>query len=83
MLLAYKGTFYRREYKHIHRKIVMTHTQTNCPNRIALHAGKKGHVAEIEALIPVIEKSAIKLKLKQKFLKCKAQYKEWHSKLEL
>ena len=33
--------------KHSHQKITMTHTQTTCPNRITLHAGKKGtHPAE-------------------------------------
>ena len=30
------------ENKNSHRKITMTHTQTTCPNRIALRAGKKG-----------------------------------------
>ena len=29
------------ENKNSHRKITMTHTQTTCPNRIALHTGKK------------------------------------------
>ena len=48
----------------------MTHTQTICPNRIALCTGKKGvRPAEVGALAAVIEKSAIELK--QKLLKCK------------
>ena len=50
----------------------MTHTQTTCPNCIALHTGKKwAHPAEVEALAPVFKKSATVLKLKQKLLKCK------------
>ena len=50
----------------------MTHTQTTCPNRIALRVGKKGvHPAEVGALTPVFEKSATELKLKQKLLKYK------------
>ena len=37
------------ENKNRHRKITITHTQTTCPNRIALHAGKKGaRSAELE-----------------------------------
>ena len=51
----------------------MIHTQTTCPNRIALRAGKKGVcLAEVGALAPVFEKSATELKLKQKFIKCKS-----------
>ena len=35
----------------------MTHTQTTCPNRIALRAGKKGaHPDEVGALVSVFEK---------------------------
>ena len=50
----------------------MTHTQTTCPNCIALRAGKKWvHPAEVGALASVFEKSATVLKLKQKLLKCK------------
>ena len=48
----------------------MTHTQTTCPNRIALRAGKKeARSAEVGALAPAFEKSATELK--QKLLKCK------------
>ena len=48
----------------------MTNTQTTCPNRIALRAGKKGtRPAEVGALASVFEKSATELK--QKLLKCK------------
>ena len=50
----------------------MTHTQTTCPNRIALYMGKKGVcLAGVRALARVFEKSATELKLKQKLLKCK------------
>ena len=50
----------------------MTHTQTTCPNRIALRAGKKGAFpADVGALTPVFEKSATEPKLKQKLLNCK------------
>ena len=49
----------------------MTHTQTTCPNRIALRASKKGmRPAGVGALAPVFEKSATKLR-QQKLLKCK------------
>ena len=49
----------------------MTHTQTTCPNRIALHAGKKGaRPAGVGALASVFKKSATELK-QQKLLKCK------------
>ena len=59
------------ENKNSHRKINMTHTQTTCPNRITLRAGKKGaHPAEVGALASVFEKSATELK-QQKLLKCK------------
>ena len=48
----------------------MTHTQTTCPNCIALHASKKrAHPAEVGALTSVFEKSATELKLKQKLQK--------------
>ena len=51
----------------------MTHTQTTCPNLIAKRAEKKGaRPAEVGAVVPVFEKSATKLKLKQKLLKCKS-----------
>ena len=51
----------------------MTHAQTTCPNRIALHVGKTGACpAEFGVLTLVFEKSAIELKLKQKLLKCKS-----------
>ena len=52
------------ENKNSKRKITMTHTQTTCPNRIALCAGKKG--------VPwpqCSKKSATEFK--QKLLKCK------------
>ena len=50
----------------------MTHTQTKCPNRIALREGKKGAcLVEVGILPPVFEKSATELKLKQKLLKYK------------
>ena len=47
--------------------ITMTHTQTTCPNCIALRAGKKKGAppAEVGALDPVFEKSATELKLKK------------------
>ena len=49
----------------------MTHIQTTCANRIALHAGKKeARPVEVGALAPVFEKSATELK-QQKLLKCK------------
>ena len=39
------------ENKNSQRKITMTHTQTTCPNRIALRAGKKGaRLAGVRAL---------------------------------
>ena len=48
----------------------MTHTQTTCPNCIALQSSKKGkHTLEVGALASVFEKSATELK--QKLLKCK------------
>ena len=48
----------------------MTHTQTTCPNRIALRTGKKGaRPTEIGDLVSVFEKSATELK--QKLLKRK------------
>ena len=51
----------------------MTHTQTTCPKSIALCAVKKGaRSAEVRALAPLFKKSATKLKLKQKLLKCKS-----------
>ena len=60
------------ENENSHWKITMIHTQTTCPNHIALYAGKKGvYPAEVGALAPVFEKSATELKLKQKLLKCK------------
>ena len=50
----------------------MTHTQTTYINCIAFRAGKKrGRPVEVGALASVFEKSATKLKLKQKLLKCK------------
>ena len=59
------------ENKIRHGKITKTHTQTTCPNRITLCAGKKGvRPAEVAALAPVFEKSATELK-QQKLLKCK------------
>ena len=58
------------ENKNSHRKIIMTHTQTTCPNCIALRAGKKGaRPAEAGALVSVFEKSDTELN--QKLLKCK------------
>ena len=54
----------------------MTYTQTTRPNRISLRAGKKrSRFAEVGVLAPVFEKSATKLKLKQKLLKCKRTIK--------
>ena len=41
----------------------MTHTQTTCPNRIALRAGKKEACpAKVGALASVFKKSATELK---------------------
>ena len=49
----------------------MTLTQTTCPNRIALRAGKKGtRPAGVGATASVFEKSATELN-QQKLLKCK------------
>ena len=60
------------ENKNSHRKIIMTHTQTTCPNCITLHTGIKGaRPANVGALASVFKKSAAELKLKQKLLKCK------------
>ena len=51
--------------------MIMTLTQTTCPNRIALRAGKKwARPAGVEAVASVFEKSATELK-QQKLLKCK------------
>ena len=63
--------------KHGHQKITMTHTQTKCPNRITIRAGKKGaRPAEVGALAPAFKKSETELKQKQKNnLDVKAQYK--------
>ena len=59
------------ENKNFHWKITMTHTQTTCPNRIALRTGKKeARPAGAGALASVFEKSATELK-QQKLLKCK------------
>ena len=56
--------------KNNHRKIIITHTQTTCPNCLALHAGKKWtRPVEVGALASVFKKSATELK--QKLLKCK------------
>ena len=64
------------ENKNSHQKFNMTHTQTTCLNHIAFRMGKKGvHPAEVWTLAPVFEKSATKLKLKQKLLKCKSTIK--------
>ena len=50
----------------------MTHTQTTCPNCIALRTGKEGvRPAKDGELASGFEKSATELKLKQKLLKCK------------
>ena len=72
LLLIYKGGFYRREKKNSHWEITMTHTQTTCPNRITLCAGKKKGMLPpgVGALASVFEKSATELK-QQKLLKCK------------
>ena len=60
------------ENKSSHRKITMTHTQTPCPNYIALRAGKKdARPAEVGALALWFEKSATEFQLKQNLLKCK------------
>ena len=59
--------------KNSHRKITMTHTQTACPNRIALRAGKKkARSVEVGALAPMLEKSTTQLKQKQKLRKYKS-----------
>ena len=59
------------ENKNSHWKITMTHTQTTCPNCIALRVGEKGaRPAGVGALASVFEKSATELK-QQKLLKCK------------
>ena len=52
----------------------MTHTQTICPNHIALRMGKKKGVcpAEVGVLASEFEKSAPELKLKQKLLRYKS-----------
>ena len=53
--------------------ITMTYTQTTYPNRVALRVGKKMVCpAAVGALAPLLEKSATKLKLKQKLLKSKS-----------
>ena len=50
----------------------MIHTQTTCPNHVALRAGKKGRrPAEVGTLALVFEISATELKLKHRLLKCK------------
>ena len=50
----------------------MIHNQMPSPNRIALRASKKkARPAGVGALVPMFEKSASVLKLKQKLLKCK------------
>ena len=60
-------------YKVCHQKIIMTLTQTICPNYIALHASKQeARSVEVGALAPVFKKSAAELKPKQKLLKCKS-----------
>ena len=49
----------------------MTHTQTTCPNHIALRVGKKWvHPTGVRALASVFEKSATELK-QQILLECK------------
>ena len=49
----------------------MTHTQTTCPNCMALRVGKKRvRLAKIRALAPMFEKTITELK--QKLLKCKS-----------
>ena len=53
------------ENKNSHQKITMTHTQTTCPNCIALRTGKKGvHPAQVGALASVFKKLATELKQK-------------------
>ena len=62
------------ENKNNHRKITMTHTQITCPNRTFLHAGRKEAChAEVGALVSVFKRSAIELKLKQKYKNANAQ----------
>ena len=52
------------ENNNSHRKITMTHTQTTCLKRIALHTGKKGaRPAEVGALASLFKKSATELKI--------------------
>ena len=49
----------------------MTHTQTTCPNRIALLVRKKGaRPFDVGALAKAFEKATTEIKLKQKLLKC-------------
>ena len=71
LVLIIKGGICWWGKKNSHEKITMTLTQTICPDRITLRAGKKGACsAEVGALAPEFEKSATEHK--QKFLKCKS-----------
>ena len=61
----------------------MTHTETTCPNRIALCAGKNGaHPAALGDLASVFEKSATELNLKKNYKNVNAKYKLLYSTLE-
>ena len=54
--------------KYGYRKIIMTLSQTICYNRFTLHAGKNGvRSAVVGALVPMLEKSAIKNKKLHKY----------------
>ena len=54
----------------------MTHTQTTCPNRIAICVGKKGgRHAEVETLASMFEKPSTEVKLKQKLQNANTKYK--------
>ena len=53
--------------------MTMTRTRTPLPNCIALYTGKQGTCSdEVGGLATGFEKSAIELKPKPKFLKCKS-----------
>ena len=57
------------ENKNSHRKITIIHTQTTCPNLLALRTGKKwARPVKVGYIASEFEKSATELK--QKLLKC-------------
>ena len=60
------------ENKNSHRKITMTHTQISCPNRIALHVGKKRDASCWGwSPGPSARQISYKAQTKQELLKCK------------